>query len=104
MAERIHKRHQDDIRAKIQASVLIDMLTHFAADNEIKERLAGGGSAWREAKPEDAPLMGQRIRAALGLLNKTIPDLTRTELSGDPENPLKIEKIERVIVDPAANP
>lgn len=96
----IGSRHQDDIRRKIQASVLIDMLTKLATEGQIKERQKGGGSAWRNATPEDAPLIGVRVRAALGLLAKTVPDLQRTELSGDPNNPVAFSRIECVIVDP----
>jgi hypothetical protein len=34
-----------------------------------------------------------QVRAALGLLRKTIPDLAVTELLGDPDRPLKYEFI-----------
>jgi hypothetical protein len=32
-----------------------------------------------------------QVRAALGLLRKTLPDLAVTELRGDPDRPLSIE-------------
>ena len=39
----------------------------------------------------DKPLVmtGTQVRAALGLLRKTIPDLAVTTISGDPENPVQ---------------
>lgn len=41
-----------------------------------------------------------QVTAGLGLLKKVLPDLATTTLAGDPDNPLVVRKIERVIVDP----
>lgn len=69
MAARIKKRHQDEIRAKIQTSQLINVL----------ENHAFGIS-------EDLP--NSRLKAIELLLNKALPNLQATEISGDEDNPL----------------
>lgn len=80
MAERLRKRHQDEIRTKIQVSQLINVLENHALG--ITEELANS-----------------RIKAIELLLNKTLPNLQSTEISGDEDNPLNIiGRIERVIV------
>lgn len=64
MAPRINKiRHDDQTRAKIQASQLINRLQDYA--------LNGG------------ELDSSRIKAIEILLKKTLPDLSAVELSGD---------------------
>jgi hypothetical protein len=40
-----------------------------------------------------------QVTAALGLLKKVMPDLQATTISGDPENPLGVSLIERVVID-----
>lgn len=66
MAARIHKiRHDDETRAKIQTSQLINRLTDHAL-NDLK-------------------LEPTQVRAIEILLKKTLPDLTATELSGGVE-------------------
>lgn len=63
MAARIHKiRHDDETRAKIQTSQLINRLTEHALG--------------------DLKLEPTQVRAIEVLLKKTLPDLTATELSG----------------------
>ena len=64
----IGRRHQDDVRGKIQASVIIQRLqSYFNGDIEIDTG---------------------RVNAAKILLNKVLPDLTA--ISGDPDGaPLK---------------
>lgn len=64
-ARTLRPRHQDEIRAKIQASQLINRLTDHALGN-LK-------------KPMDAT----QVTAALGLLRKAVPDLSATEHSGE---------------------
>jgi hypothetical protein len=71
----IGKLHQDDIRRKIQASQLINVLQDHA--------LTGEG----EITPT-------RMKAIEILLRKSIPDLSSVELSGDQDNPINmIQKI-----------
>jgi hypothetical protein len=70
MAARLNPRHQEMVRAKIQASQLINALQeHVLDDRELKDT---------------------QIRAAVALLNKCIPDLQRTELTGEGGGPLQI--------------
>lgn len=72
MAARLNKLHTDEIRAKIQASQLINVLQ--------KHALTGEG----EIPPT-------RLKAIEILLRKSVPDLSAVTLSTDPENPLKLE-------------
>ena len=67
----IGKLHQDDIRKKIQASQLINVLQDHA--------LTGEG----EITPT-------RMKAIEILLRKSIPDLSSVEISGDGDNPLNM--------------
>lgn len=72
MAARLRKTHQDDVRAKIQTSQLINRLTdHALGNNEIK-------------------LDPSQVRAIEVLLKKTLPDLSAIELSGDADSPVEI--------------
>lgn len=79
MAARIRASHQDEVRAKIQASQLI---------NRVYSAVMG-----------EVELTSVQMTGALGLLKKVLPDLSATTLASDPQNPL-IARIERKIVDP----
>lgn len=68
MAARLRTKHQDEVRAKIQASVLIGLLESHAM-GEIE-------------------LSASRIRAIELLLKKSIPDLQSIELTGDDDAPI----------------
>lgn len=68
MAARIRKQHQDEIRAKIQASQLVNRLTGHALG--------------------EFELSATQIRAIEILLKKSVPDLASIEVTGDEENPL----------------
>jgi hypothetical protein len=83
MAARLRKSHQDDVRAKIQASQLINVLQNHALGN-LEE------------------LSPSRLKAIEILLRKTVPDLTAMQLSGDGGGPI-IHKIEYEIVDPSGS-
>lgn len=76
----MNKLHQDDVRKKIQAGVLISILHDCAQGLE-------------ELKPD-------RMKAIEILLRKSLPDLSAVEISGNEDNPLLISTIKRVIVDP----
>lgn len=82
MAARTVKiRHDEETRAKIQASQLINRLQDYA--------LNGG------------EMDSGRIKAIEILLRKTLPDLSAVQVGGDDENPVNVlHKIERVIVRP----
>lgn len=77
----MNKLHQEDVRAKIQASQLINVLQ--------KHALGEGG----EISPS-------RMKAIEILLRKSVADLSAVTVSGDQENPLIIGKITREIVRP----
>lgn len=78
----MNKLHQDDVRSKIQASQLINVLQ-------------------KHALGETGEIPASRMKAIEILLRKSVPDLSAVTLSGDAENPLAFEKIERVIVRPS---
>ena len=81
MAARKQLFHPDIVRQKIQTSQLINRLTKNAlSDAEI--------------------MTASQVNSARILLGKAIPDLSSVALSGDPENPVVVEKIVREIVDP----
>lgn len=82
MAARTNLRQQDNTRAAIQTSQLINRLQSFAL-----------------AAP-DVEIDMPRLKAIEILLRKALPDLSATELSTDPDNPL-VHRIERRIVDPS---
>lgn len=80
MAVRLNKLHSAEVRAKIQASQLINVLQDHA--------LTGEG--------ELSPI---RLKAIEILLRKSVPDLSAVALTGpDGEGPMQIEAIERRIV------
>ena len=61
MARPIGKLHQDDVRRKIQASQLINVLQHHALT-------------------EDSELSQSRIKAIEILLKKSVPDLSAVQI------------------------
>lgn len=79
MAARLRPRHQDEIRDKIKTSQLV---------NRLENHVFG-----------EIELSASQIRGIEILLNKTLPNLQSTELSGSEDNPLTIQTIERKIVD-----
>ena len=79
MAARIRKHHQDEVRARIQTSQLVNRLTDHALG--------------------DTELSATQIKAIEILLRKSIPDLSAVELSGDAENPVAISRIELVALN-----
>jgi hypothetical protein len=62
MAARIRKTHQEDVRAKIQASQLINVLQNYALG----------------ATEGELPM--SRLKAIEILLRKSVPDLSQTSL------------------------
>ena len=70
MAARLRPRHQDEIRAKIQASQLINVLTNCAL-GEIE-------------------LTATRLKAIEILLRKSVPDLAAIEVTGDANHPIEM--------------
>ena len=78
MAARIRKHHQDEVRARIQTSQLINVLQDhaFGHSEEISQ---------------------SRMKAIEILLRKSLPDLSAVVVSGDDENPIHtVSRIELV--------
>jgi len=82
MAARIRKSHQDEVRAKIQASQLVNVLQNHALGTDSSE------------------LPASRLKAIEILLRKSIPDLQSTELTGEGGGPVQVNRIELEIVRP----
>lgn len=82
MAARLNKLHTEEIRAKIQASQLINVLQ--------KHALTGEG---------EIPL--SRMKAIEILLRKSVPDLSAVTIAGDGDNPLQI--VGRIELAPLGN-
>lgn len=85
MAERGRRpgfRMTDEHRVKIQNSNILNaLIEHVQGEREMS---------------------ATQVTAGVALLRKVMPDLAATTISGDEENPLHvIQKIERLIVDPA---
>lgn len=68
------KLHQDDVRKKIQVSLLIKKLEKHALEDS-----------------DDTEISASKMRAIQILLNKSLPDLSSMQISGDDEKPLVIE-------------
>jgi len=79
MAKRKQLFHPDEVKKKIQASQLINRLQDNAfADEEF--------------------LTQGQIQSINSLLDRVVPKLKAIELSGDPDSPVAVHTIERVIV------
>jgi hypothetical protein len=80
MAARLNKLHSAEVRSKIQASQLINVLQEHA--------LTGEGE-----------ISQTRLKAIEILLRKSVPDLSAVALTGpDGDGPAQLEVIERRIV------
>ena len=74
MAERLRKKHTEEIRTKIQTTQLVNVLQNHALG--ITEKI----------EPS-------RMKAIEILLRKSLPDLQSTEITGDTDSPLGIKVI-----------
>lgn len=70
MAARLNPRHSDEVRAKIQASVLIDRL-HRHASGELD-------------------MTSTQVRAAETLLDRSVPKLAQIQHTGDGGGPMQV--------------
>ena len=70
MAERLRKRHQDEVRTKIQTSQLVNVLQNHALG-------------------ETEDLSPTRMKAIEILLRKSMPDMASVTISGDSDQPLQ---------------
>jgi len=68
------KLHQDDVRKKIQVSLLIKKLEKHALEDK-----------------DDVEISSSKMRAIQILLSKSLPDLSSIQISGDDEQPLVVE-------------
>lgn len=73
MAARLRKTHQDEVRLKIQASQLINVLQKHALGEENSE------------------ISQTRLKAIEILLRKSVPDLSAVQHSGDADSPLTVQ-------------
>lgn len=71
MAARLRKNHQEDVRAKIQASQLINVLQ--------KHALTGEGE-----------ISVTRMKAIEILLRKSVPDVSAVEMTGQDGGPVEL--------------
>ena len=76
MAARLNQKHDALTRDKIQTSQLVNRLNKFALDDQNR-----------------VVMSSDQVRAALGLLRKTIPDLAVTSHTGEGGGPLTIQVI-----------
>ncbi len=75
------KLHQDDVRAKIKTSQLLNRLSDHA-HNKVD-------------------LKNSQVKAIEILLKKVLPDLANVQLSGDENNPVHlIAEVKETICDP----
>ncbi|HQT78826.1 MAG TPA: hypothetical protein PLD10_17375 [Rhodopila sp.] len=79
-ARTLRPRHSDEIRAKIQASQLVNRLT----DHVLK----------------GTDMSQTQVAAAKILLAKAVPDLKALEMNGPNGGPIQVTAIERTIIDP----
>jgi hypothetical protein len=77
MAERLRKKHSEQIRTKIQTTQLINVLQNHAL------------GLTEEIKPS-------RMKAIEILLKKALPDLQSTEITGDADAPLGIKVVSSI--------
>jgi len=75
MAERLRKKHQEEVRTKIQTSQLINVLQNHALG------------------ADEIDITPTRMRAIEILLKKSLPDLSSTEITGDAEQPISIKVV-----------
>lgn len=69
MAARLNRMHSEQVRQKIQASVIIDRFTK-CVNGELE-------------------LTAQQIAAGTALLDRSVPKLSQIQHTGDSENPIK---------------
>ena len=78
MARRLNPKHDAHTREKIQTSQLVNRLNSFVLS----------GVDPKTKKPIE--MSREQITVALGLLKKTLPDLSSVELRGDETSPVNL--------------
>lgn len=75
----LHPARVNEMREKIKATLIVKKLEEHILDGK--------------------ELSSSQVTAALGLLKKTIPDLSSVEHKGDADSPL-MHRLEYVVIDP----
>lgn len=75
----LHPKKIEEMREKIKSTLLINKLQNYALVNLTSKDFA------------KKSMTDGQVRATLGLLKKIIPDISTTQIQGDPENPLEME-------------
>lgn len=83
-------RQQEQTRAAIQTTQLVKRLQHFALGE-------------RDDQDAVIEIDAGRLKAIEILLRKSLPDLSSVTLTGDAENPIMVQRIERTVVRPPAD-
>ena len=78
MAARLNPRHSEEVRQKIQASVLIDRLSKVAAGK--------------------LEMTQQQLKATEMLLDRSVAKLQSIQISGDEDNPIAYTEVIRKII------
>lgn len=87
MAARLNPRQDERTRSAIKTSQLVNRLQGFALSEADKQT----------GRPIE--MTGDQVRAAIGLIKKTLPDLQSVVVQGDEDKPLRA-KMEVVFVRP----
>jgi len=74
---RLNQKQDERCRASIQTTALLHRLSDFALDQPCRYTR------------QPFTMSDTQVRAALGLLRKTIPDLAVTEIRGDADHPVQ---------------
>lgn len=84
---------QTEVRNTIRAKELINRLQDFALEDFCEANNKQDKEEEKRTRRRWTLMTGDQVRAATSLLAKCVPDLQRTEVVGDPTQPL--EFIER---------
>jgi hypothetical protein len=87
VAARLNPKQDERTRSAIRTTQLVKRLQAFALSET-------------DDANQKVEMTADQVRAALGLIKKTLPDLTSTTLSGDENNPVR-GKMEVVFVQPS---
>jgi hypothetical protein len=79
MAARLNRMHSEQVRAKIQAAVLIDRLQKHAAG--------------------EVEMTNSQITAATVLLDRSVPKLSQIQHVGDEGGPVRVQAVEWRVVE-----
>lgn len=93
MPARLRARHQDEIRLKIKAAVIVERMQRFHDSGVIYD-----GKKFRRATLDEVPMIALRMRAGEMLLRKILPDLQTVEHSGVGGGPIETKDVSMVDV------